>query len=69
MGGVVSLVKYYGRDINGFTALLFTALVMVIIWPYFLFSVSFHLSFLATLGPLTASAGFCVITPFFFRYR
>ena len=50
MGGVVSWVKYYGRNINGFTALLFTALVMVIIWPYFLFSVSFQLSFLATLG-------------------
>ena len=50
MGGVVSLVKYYGRNINGFTALSFTALVMVIIWPYFLFSVSFQLSFLATLG-------------------
>jgi len=50
MGGVVSLVKYYGRDIDGIRVLIFTALLMVIIWPYFLFSVSFQLSFLATLG-------------------
>jgi len=57
MGGVVSLVKYYGRDINGFTALLFTALVMIIIWPYFLLSVSFQLSFLATLGLIVFGNG------------
>lgn len=50
MGGVVSWVKYYGRSVDGFRALIFTALVMIIIWPYFLFSVSFQLSFLATLG-------------------
>ncbi len=50
MGGVVSWVKYYGRSVDGFRILAFTALVMVLIWPYFLFSVSFQLSFLATLG-------------------
>jgi competence protein ComEC len=50
MGSVVSWVKYYGRSVDGFRALVFTALLMVIIWPYFLFSVSFQLSFLATLG-------------------
>ena len=50
MGSTVSWVKYYGRNIDGFLALLFTALVMIIIWPYFLLSVSFQLSFLATLG-------------------
>ena len=50
MGNVVSWVKFYGRDIDGFRALIFTALVMVIIWPHFIFSVSFQLSFLATLG-------------------
>ena len=50
MGNVVSWVKFYGRDVDGFRALIFTALVMVIIWPYFIFSVSFQLSFLATLG-------------------
>ncbi len=57
MGSVVSWVKYYGRNINGFTALLFTALVMVVIWPYFLFSVSFQLSFLATLGLIVFGNG------------
>lgn len=50
MGGVLSWVRYYGRSVDGFRALAFTALLMVIIWPYFLFSVSFQLSFLATLG-------------------
>ena len=50
MGSMVSWVKYYGRSVDGFRALVFTALLMVIIWPYFLFSVSFQLSFLATLG-------------------
>ena len=50
MGSMVSWVKYYGRSVDGFRALVFTAILMVIIWPYFLFSVSFQLSFLATLG-------------------
>jgi len=50
MGSMVSWVKYYGRSVDGFRALVFTALLMIIIWPYFLFSVSFQLSFLATLG-------------------
>jgi competence protein ComEC len=50
MGSMVSWVKFYGRAVDGFRALVFTAILMVIIWPYFLFSVSFQLSFLATLG-------------------
>jgi competence protein ComEC len=50
MGSTVSWVKYYGRSVDGFIALLFTALIMIVIWPYFLLSVSFQLSFLATLG-------------------
>jgi competence protein ComEC len=50
MGNVVSWVKFYGRNVDGFRALIFTALVMIIVWPYFIFSVSFQLSFLATLG-------------------
>lgn len=50
MGSMVSWVKYYGRSVDGFRALVFTALLMIVIWPYFLFSVSFQLSFLATLG-------------------
>jgi competence protein ComEC len=50
MGSLVSWIKYSGKNINAFKALLATALIMVILWPYFLFSVSFQLSFLATLG-------------------
>lgn len=50
MGSMVSWVRFYGRSVDGFRALLFTAILMVLIWPYFLFSVSFQLSFLATLG-------------------
>lgn len=50
MGIVLSWVRYYGRSVDGFRALIFTALLMIVIWPYFLLSVSFQLSFLATLG-------------------
>lgn len=50
MGSLVSWAKYYGRSLDAFRVLLFTALVMILGWPYFLFSLSFQLSFLATLG-------------------
>jgi len=50
MGSLVSWAKYYGRNIDGFRVLTFTALFMILIWPYFLLSVSFQLSFLATFG-------------------
>jgi competence protein ComEC len=50
MGSLVSWIKYSDMKIDTFKALLITALVMIILWPYFLFSVSFQLSFLATLG-------------------
>lgn len=50
MGSIVSWAKYYGRGLDAFRALIFTALVMIVAWPYFLFSVSFQLSFLATFG-------------------
>lgn len=50
MGSLVSWIKYSSKKIDAFKALLVTALIMVILWPYFLFSVSFQLSFLATLG-------------------
>lgn len=50
MGSLVSWAKYYGRGIDGFRVLTFTALLMILIWPYFLLSVSFQLSFLATFG-------------------
>lgn len=50
MGSLVSWIKYSNMKIDTFKALLITALTMIILWPYFLFSVSFQLSFLATLG-------------------
>ncbi|MFZ2664183.1 MAG: ComEC/Rec2 family competence protein, partial [Patescibacteria group bacterium] len=50
MGSLVSWAKYYGRGMDGFRVLIFTALFMILIWPYFLLSVSFQLSFLATFG-------------------
>lgn len=50
MGSLVSWAKYYGRGLDGFRVLTFTALLMILIWPYFLLSISFQLSFLATFG-------------------
>lgn len=50
MGSIAAWAKYYGRSIDGFRLLIFSGLIMVLIDPYFLFSLSFQLSFLATLG-------------------
>lgn len=50
MGSLVSWIKYSNKKISAFKALLVTALTMIVFWPYFLFSPSFQLSFLATLG-------------------
>jgi len=50
MGSVVSWVKCYRNSIETIKVLLLTALIMLSLWPYFLFSPSFQLSFLATLG-------------------
>ncbi len=57
MGSLVSWVKFYGRGVEGLRALLFTALFMILIWPYFLLNVSFQLSFLATLGLIVFGNG------------
>ncbi|MFC1700492.1 ComEC/Rec2 family competence protein [Patescibacteria group bacterium] len=50
MGSIAAWAKYYGRSVDGFRLLMFSGLLMVLIDPYFLFSLSFQLSFLATLG-------------------
>jgi len=50
MGSVVAWGKYYGRVLDGLRVLVFAASVMVIIEPTFLPSVSFQLSFAASLG-------------------
>jgi competence protein ComEC len=53
MGSVLLLAKYYGRAQHALNALIFAALLMVLINPKVLvFDVSFQLSFLATLGLL-----------------
>lgn len=50
MGSVVSIGKYYGRQLNAIRVLFLTALTLMIINPIYLFSLSFQLSFLATLS-------------------
>jgi competence protein ComEC len=50
MGSVVAWGKYYGRVIDGLRVLLFAGSLMVIIDPAYLASVSFQLSFMASLG-------------------
>jgi competence protein ComEC len=50
MGSVAAWGKFYGRSIDAARILMFSGLVMVLISPLFLFSLSFQLSFLATLS-------------------
>lgn len=47
---MASLAKLYGREGDGVRLLVLTALVMLIINPLWLLSISFQLSFLATIG-------------------
>ena len=50
MGSTLSLGKLYGRLVSPFYVLVFTAILMILFDPIYLFSLSFQLSFLATLG-------------------
>jgi competence protein ComEC len=50
MGSIVAWGKYYGRLIDGFRVLLFAGSLMIVIEPAYLPSVSFQLSFMASLG-------------------
>jgi len=50
MGSVAAWGKYYGRLLDGLRILVFTACLMVLSSPSYLFSLSFQLSFLASLG-------------------
>lgn len=50
MGAVAVTFKFYGRSDQGIRVLLFSAIVILCLAPSQLFSVSFQLSFLATLG-------------------
>lgn len=48
MGNTLTLGQYYGRAVNALQVLLFSALVMIICDPKYVFSLSFQLSFFAT---------------------
>lgn len=50
MMSTFALGSYYGREVDAVSLLLFTGLVMVAVSPDIILSLSFQLSFLATLG-------------------
>ena len=50
MGSIIAFGKYYGRSLNALAVLLATGLILAIINPRYLYSISFQLSFLATLS-------------------
>ena len=50
MGSIAVIFKFYGRPTQGTKVLVFSALIILCVAPNQLFSVSFLLSFLATLG-------------------
>ena len=50
MGSIIAVSKFYGRRINAMKVLLFTGLVLIVINPKYVYSLSFQLSFLATLS-------------------
>lgn len=50
MGSIAATFKYYGRPAEGIKILIFSAIVILVIMPSQLFSISFQLSFLATFG-------------------
>ena len=50
MGGIATLADFLGKRQYAFLSLLFASGVMFIVWPEWLYSLSFQLSFLATFG-------------------
>jgi competence protein ComEC len=58
MSSIFAFGRYSGRLIDGFRILLFTGIIMVIYQPAYLFSLSFQLSFCATLGLIMFSTSF-----------
>lgn len=67
MGSIVSWGKYYGRDLDALRVLLFSAQVMILINPLYLFSLSFQLSLLSTLGLMIFSKFFEKLTVVLFK--
>lgn len=58
MGSIVSWGKYCGRSLEAMYVLIFSGLVMILLDPAYLFSLSFQLSFMATLGLIVYSSFF-----------
>lgn len=50
MGSIVAWGRFYGRSLDVVRVLLFSGLLILAIWPDQLFSLSFQLSFMATLS-------------------
>lgn len=50
MGAVLILGKYYGMNLNALLVLVFTGILLLIMNPFYFFSLSFLLSFMATLS-------------------
>jgi competence protein ComEC len=65
MGSTAAWGKYYGRTVDGMRLLLFSGLIMIAISPAQLFSLSFQLSFLATLSLILYGGFFLKIIPYF----
>lgn len=57
MGSMISLSKYYGRKIPAMKVLLVTGLILAVINPKYIYSLSFQLSFLATLSLIMFESG------------
>lgn len=56
MGSLISLGKYYGRLLDAMPVLIWSGLLMVLVVPSYISSISFHLSFLATAGLILLSS-------------
>lgn len=55
MGSIVSWGKYSGRLIDGLRVLIFAGAVMILLEPAYLLSISYQLSFMASLGLILVS--------------
>jgi competence protein ComEC len=65
MGSIAAWGKYYGRSLESFRLLILSAVLMILINPEYLISLSFQLSFLATLSLIKYSP---LVSGFFGRY-
>jgi len=50
MGSIIAAGKFYGRKIDAMKVLLFTGMLLILFNPKYVYSLSFQLSFLATLS-------------------